>query len=115
MISSPPGGPVNPFAPVATIFGMQVVLSPDVPRYTLPAEVIPGVPWPPGFREEVNAWAFWYLGTTNTLPLGTVLKIGDDLLLMRREDLARAFDAARASAPTAQWVSPVFIPPTQPR
>lgn len=106
---NPLGGPVNPFAPVATIFGIRVVLSPDVPRYKLPAEVIPGVPWPPGFREEVNAWAFWYLGTTNMLPLGTVLKIGDDVLLMRRED----FDPTGAlSKPHGSVLDLCYRPPT---
>ncbi len=34
------------------LFGMDVIESPDVPRYTLPEELMPGVPWPPGFRDS---------------------------------------------------------------
>lgn len=48
--------------PVGSIYGMTVCLVPDPPRYQLPAEVMPGVPWPAGFREGFNAWARGLLG-----------------------------------------------------
>ena len=53
-----------------TLLGMPVVISPDLPRYTLPAELLPGVPWPPGFRDEINAWSLDYLGTVCLLQDG---------------------------------------------
>lgn len=53
--------------PVGLIYGMSVRLVPDRPRYELPAEVIPGVPWPAGFREEINAWAKGFLGHSGNL------------------------------------------------
>lgn len=34
------------------------------PRYTLPPEVMPGVPWPPYFRNEFNHWSMSFLGHT---------------------------------------------------
>jgi hypothetical protein len=39
----------------------------------LPPEVIPGVPWPPGFRDEINAWSLSFLGTYNVIPPGSAL------------------------------------------
>ena len=80
----------NPFDQVGfgSIAGIRVFESPDSPRYQLPAEVIPGVPWPPGFREDINAWALSFLGTVNTLPRGTVMMMpGSGFAMMRPEDL----------------------------
>ena len=37
------------------IGGLRIVVQPDTHR-TLPAEVMPGVPWPPGFKAEIDAW-----------------------------------------------------------
>jgi hypothetical protein len=61
-------------------------LSEDVPRYVLPREVISGVPWPPGFREEINRWALGFLGMTNPVPRGTVFMIGAGLSVMNPRD-----------------------------
>lgn len=60
-------------APVATVMGTPVYVVPDQPRYVLPAEVIPGVPWPPGFREETNAWSLRVCGRWNLLTDGEVM------------------------------------------
>lgn len=67
--------------------GFDVIESPDVPRYTLPEEVIPGVPWPPGFREEINRWSRSYLGTTNVVPRGMAYVIGNRYAVMRPSDV----------------------------
>lgn len=48
--------------------GLDVQVHQPKPRYVLPPEVIPGVPWPRGFREEFNAWSYVYLGVTPGLP-----------------------------------------------
>ncbi len=45
------------------LFGMEVIVYPDRPRYQLPAELLPGIPWPAGFRDDFNAWAVGFLGT----------------------------------------------------
>lgn len=70
-----------------SLFGMDVITPPDVPRYTLPAEVMPGVPWPPGFRDDVNRWSQSFLGTTNVVPRGTMYVIGGHTAVMRPEDV----------------------------
>lgn len=69
-----------------TLFGMKVVESPDVPRYTLPEEIMPGVPWPPGFRDEINRWSRSFLGTTNVVPRGTVFMLGNSMAVMHPKD-----------------------------
>lgn len=69
--------------------GMKVVESPDLPRYTLPEEIMPGVPWPPGFRDEINRWSRSFLGTTNAVPRGTAYMIGNSMLVMRPSDVVK--------------------------
>jgi hypothetical protein len=71
------------------LMGMDVIESPDVPRYTLPDEVIPGVPWPPGFRDEINKWSREFLGTTNMLPRNTMYVIANRALVMRPSDVVK--------------------------
>jgi hypothetical protein len=57
------------------LYGMKVVVARSTPRYTLPTEVMPGVPWPEGFREETNAWARRVCGETCIVP--------DDMMIVR--------------------------------
>lgn len=80
---------LDPFGFGPSLFGMKVIESPDVPRYTLPEEIIPGVPWPPGFRAEINAWSKEFLGTTNALPRGMAYLIGNTYAVMRLEDFTK--------------------------
>ncbi len=53
--------------------GMQVVEAKEFPKYILPNEVIPGVPWPPGFKEEIDKWSREFLGMTTLCPKGTAI------------------------------------------
>ena len=71
------------------LFGMDVIESPDVPRYTLPEELMPGVPWPAGFRDDINSWSRSFLGTTNVVPRGTVYMIGSRSIVMRPSDVVK--------------------------
>ena len=71
------------------LMGVDIVTPPDVPRYTLPAEVMPGVPWPPGFRDELNQWSRSFLGTTNVLPRGTAYLLAGRTLVMRPSDVVK--------------------------
>jgi len=71
------------------IAGLKVIESPDIPRYTLPDEIIPGVPWPAGFRDEINRWSRSFLGTTNVVPRGTAYMIVGGYTVMRREDIVK--------------------------
>jgi hypothetical protein len=57
-----------------SIYGMSIQVSPDVPKYELPEELLPGVPWPESFREYINEWSRDFIGTTNLLRDGEVLK-----------------------------------------
>lgn len=59
---------MTPFA------SLKIVVSPDRAKYVLPEWLVPGVvPWPPGFRDEINAWSFGFLGTWNVIPDGQVI------------------------------------------
>jgi hypothetical protein len=67
---------------------MQVVISPDVPRYVLSNEIMPGLPWPPGFKQEVDAWALEVCGTHNLLG-DTVLIMNEHTLVMSKQTYAQ--------------------------
>jgi hypothetical protein len=54
-----------------TTIGLKVCIQPDTHR-TLPAEVCPGVPWPPGFKEEIDAWMKGFFKPCNMLKDGEV-------------------------------------------
>jgi len=60
-----------------SLFGMKVIIAPQHPKYALPQEVIPGVPWPAGFRDEINSWSKQFLGTWCTLKRGEVFVMGN--------------------------------------
>ena len=79
----------NSFWDTRSLFGMKVVESKNHPRYTLPPELIPGIPWPPGFREEFNRWSVSFLGTVNYLPRGTAYVLGNSIAVMRPEDIVK--------------------------
>lgn len=66
---------------MTTLYGLDVVVTSDRPRYLLPDEVIPGVPWPKGFREEFNGWSRSYLGTWNMVPDGQVYEMMGRMLM----------------------------------
>lgn len=72
-----------------TFAGMKIIESPDVPRYTLPAEVMPGLPWPSGFRDEINAWSRDFLGTTNMVPRGTAYMLAGGYAVMHPSDVVK--------------------------
>ena len=71
------------------LFGMDLIESPDHPRYVLPEELMPGVPWPPGFRDETNSWSLSFLGTTNMVPYGKALMLGNRCVVMRPQDIVK--------------------------
>jgi hypothetical protein len=71
------------------MFGLDIIESPDRPRYTLPVEVMPGVPWPAGFREDINRWSRSFLGTTNLVPRGTAYVLGNGMAVMRPSDIMK--------------------------
>ena len=71
-----------------SIFGMKITAAKEFPRYTLPAEVIPGVPWPPGFRDEINDWSRDFLGMTCIVPRGVMYVCNDKSAVMHPKDFA---------------------------
>jgi hypothetical protein len=75
----------DPFALPGMFGGIKIIESPDRPRYVLPPEVIPGVPWPPGFRDEINRWSLEFLGTTNVVPFRTAYMFSGKYAVMRPE------------------------------
>ena len=85
--------PADPFGR-GSFAGLRIVESPDRPRYTLPAEVIPGVPWPSGFREEFNRWSVGFLGTVNVLPAGTMYVMAGGYAVMRPKEAAMLINCA---------------------
>jgi hypothetical protein len=60
---------------LSSLFGIDIHEAPMIPRYQLPEELIPGVPWDPKFRAEINAWAKNFLGYTCVVPRDTVYMI----------------------------------------
>lgn len=56
-----------------TIYGMPIVVVPDAVR-ALPDEVMPGVPWPPGFKQEIDAWMRSFFKPRNLVPDGQMLQ-----------------------------------------
>lgn len=85
-------------ADVSRLYGLPIVVSPDRPKYVLPEWLVPGVvPWPPGFRDEINAWSTDFLGTWNMIPDGqmiTGLAAGGAIFMN-----PRAYAALRAACP----------------
>lgn len=71
----------------SSLLGLTVIQSPDRARYVLPAEVLPGVPWPPGFRDDINHWSASFLGVWNPVPAGQFLCVGAHTLLVRPQDM----------------------------
>lgn len=79
-----------------TLYGLQVQISPDRPRYTLPEEVMPGVPWPPGFRVGINKWAVGFLGTWNLVDDKQAYRFGNVMVISPRTyERLRNADVAR--------------------
>ena len=62
--------------------GYNIQVVPDFPKYVLPEEVCPGVPWPPGFRDTINTWSLDFLGTTCLLPDDQVYVVEGRKLVM---------------------------------
>lgn len=62
--------------------GMRIIEAPVIPRYQLPAELIPGVPWDPAFRAEINAWAKDFLGGGCLVPDDQAYIIGRDTVMV---------------------------------
>ena len=76
----------DPFG-LGSFLGMRFVESPDVPRYTLPADVPP----PPGMtRAEFAAWSRKVCGVTNIVPPGQAVVLrGLNMTVMRPSDIAK--------------------------
>jgi hypothetical protein len=72
-----------------TFAGLKIIESPDRPRYVLPEELMPGIPWPPGFRDDINRWSRSFLGTTNMLPFGTAYMLAGGYTVMRPEHVVQ--------------------------
>lgn len=69
--------------------GLNIQVVPDFPKYVLPEEVCPGVPWPPGFRDMINAWSLDFLGTTCLLPDEQVYQTEKSTLVMNSRTYRR--------------------------
>lgn len=91
LMADAPSSDFDPFGirTLGTLAGIKVIESPDMPRYTLPPEIMPGVPWPPGFRDEINAWSRAFLGTTNVMPRGTAYMLAGGYTVMHPSDVVK--------------------------
>lgn len=78
-----------PFKGPGRFGGLDVIESPDIPRYTMPEELIPGVPWNPEFRAEINRWSRSFLGTTNVVPRGMAYVLANRYVVMRPGDVVK--------------------------
>lgn len=95
-----------------TYGGLKIVLVEKRPRYVLPAEITPGVPWPAGFRAEINAWSVRELGFEAPLvPDGSYLvDYSKGAVYMNRDALETLIEQARATCkpPQVQKLSTGF-------
>lgn len=66
-----------------SIYGMPIFITPDLKR-ELPAEVLPGVPWPPGFKQEIDAWMAGFFKPKNLMEDDQVVKTPDGLYMNPR-------------------------------
>jgi hypothetical protein len=65
-----------------TISGMDVIVHKGrVYNYQLPEEIIPGVPWPVGFREEFNEWAKVACGSKPIIPDDAIYMMDDTVIV----------------------------------
>lgn len=70
------------------LMGMSVQISPDRPRYVLPEELMPGVPWPEGFRDSINTWARGFFKGWNLMEDGQVISTNNTLFMNPRTEAA---------------------------
>ena len=81
-----------------TFNGLAIVVAPDKPRMVLPAELVPGVvPWPPGFKADMDAWMLAFFGTWNLLVDGEVMVLEGKTVTMNPRTFEQ-FKAAVAQA-----------------
>lgn len=62
--------PLATIGPPFELFGLKVHIHKGFPRYVLPRELIPGLPWPKGFLEEFGKWSASTLGFVPALETG---------------------------------------------
>lgn len=84
-----------------TLYGLRLHIAPDRPRYVLPDEVMPGVPWPEGFRQKLNEWSASFLGTWNLLSDSQAYRFGNVMVVS-----PRAYEALRGQA-EQRWPAPL--------
>ena len=58
--------------------GIQIIVSPDFPRYQLPLDV----PVPDAFRAKFNTWAREFFGVWCPVRDGEILRIGGNRMVM---------------------------------
>lgn len=94
-----------PYNTPQTLFGFKVIVSPDRPKMVLSEELIPGVvPWPPGFKAEMDAWMLMFFGTTNIIPDNQVYQVGHDQFHMNPRTYAAMKAATREDQTKAKWL-----------
>lgn len=71
-----------------SFMGMRIVVSPDRPKYQLPADVTV----PQAFREDFDRWALEFFGTTNLVPDGQMLVVHGRELVMSPRTVAAMKD-----------------------
>lgn len=55
--------------------GVPLHVVQDRPKMALYAEPLPGVPWPPGFKAEMDAWMLQFFGLDNPIKDGEMLNL----------------------------------------
>lgn len=75
-----------------TFGGLRVVVVKDRPRYTLPAELLPGVPWPAAFKAEIDAWAAGFFAPLSDVADGMAYRQGSTVYMNVRTYAAMKAD-----------------------
>lgn len=66
---------------VSDLFGMKVRLQPQLRGYYLPEEIMPGLPWPPGFKEDFDKWSEAFYTPRDMFP-GQMIILADGTTLL---------------------------------
>jgi hypothetical protein len=77
-----------------SLLGIDIIEAPTYPNYELPKEVIPGVPWPKGFREDFMKWSKEFLGYNCAVPLNVVYFLGTNKAIADPRTVAKLIHCA---------------------
>lgn len=81
---------------MSTIYGMDVIVTPDMPKRKLAEDVMVT----PAFREEINLWMRGFFGITNIIEDGQYIVVQERMVYMNPRTFANFKTQAAALQPS---------------